>query len=1480
MTGSDTMSADLLARLATLTPEQRARFETMLAAHTAPANRADRPVPGLAGPEAPLSYQQERIWYLSQIEPDGGQFNVVMALDLAGPLDLDILGRALTGIVARQDALRTTVHLSEGRLVQRVAPVAPVPVEHADGTDPAAAAAIEKNRAFDLSRGPLLRACVVTLAAESHVLLLTVHHLAFDGWSAGVLSHELRSLYTAYAEGESPDLTPPPLRYADFATWQRGREDHYAEDAAYWKRQLAGAPHTSTFPGCRPRPPTQSFRGDTLSFEIPAEVVDGLANLARSAGATLFMVLHAALSALLARYGAGTDVVIGAPVANRTRPGLDDLIGCFINLLPLRLRVQPGAGFQQLVAASREVCLDAYHHQDLPYERLLQEVQVARDRAQSPLFQVMLVLHNAPPHAFTLPGLHVGYRDMAGTSAQVDLAIAAVPRDGRLDCGAEFSTDLYDRPTVARIVEHWCRLLAELVRRPDAPIGDLPLVTAAERDQLDRWASGPQPPPGPQPSDGLVARFDRQVSLSPDATALIMGGKRWSYRRLAGLTGALSAALAANGTGPESIVAVGLPRSPLLIAALLAVLRRGAAFLAVDPDLAAERRSFMIRDSRARAVLTTSALSERFAGMGAPLVLADESGEHLDAPPPPAYRPDALAYLVYTSGSTGVPKAVMGTHGSLLNRLAWGWRQLPFAAGDVCVQKTSVSFVDSIAEFFTGLLAGVPTVILDDTVTADVDRFVEGLAAGEVTRVVLVPSLLRAMLAMPGLADRLPRLRVVVSSGEALDRALVDAVLAGLPGVTLLNLYGSSEVGADVTAFWCDEGGVGPTPIGRPIDGLVVRVLDDRFRPVPPGVPGALLVGGRGLSRGYAHRGGLTAARFVPDPWGNGERLYRTGDQARWRANGTLEFLGRRDDQVKIRGVRVEPGEVETALAAMPEVSGCAVVPRRYGDDVRLVAFVVPVPGSGLDADAVRRSARRYLPELLLPSVIALCDDLPLTPTGKVDREALRLAPVDAPARGRAPGTATERLIERVWCEVLGLSRVGADDNFFDLGGHSLLVTRLAARLTAALGRDVTPRAVVDYPSVAELAGFLEQHQPLDAEPAAASGASLPKFPKTTAVRLHRDRLDARIESGHAPRLDAAALTYLPDSWIAAGGVPGAEFDGSAAMLGSVFTTPAGRIGVLVLPCGGADLFVDEDTTVSRLVGAVEQAGEFGARAVSLTGLLPSASRYGAALADRLGSSSPVTVSTGHPVTASAVTLTLTRALRDTGRELPGEHVCALGLGSIGTSSLRLLLATQPHPAAVTLCDLEGRRVEMDAFAAELRDRFGYRGELRVLPSRGPLPAGAYAASVIIGATSVAGVVDVAAVASGTILVDDSYPHCFDVAAALHRMATAGDVLFVQGGLVRAPAVLIEDRYLPSWMASLPGAGDARRRDPYEMMGCTLAAGLQAAGDSLRPTLGLPDHDVVLAHFTALADDGYRPARLQCAGRPLPEGLTARVGGP
>jgi amino acid adenylation domain-containing protein len=1044
-----------------------------------------RPHPGAV---APLSFAQQRLWFLHQLEPDSPAYHVSGALRLAGPLRPDVLERALGEIVHRHEALRTVFFDTEAGPMQRILPAEPFPLPLLDlrgAADPAAEAEAlglaEARRLFDLAAGPVLRATLLRLADEEHLLVVVMHHVASDGWSLGVMIGELAALYAAFAAGEPSPLPELAVQYADFAEWQRRtlRGRYLERQLAWWREQLA-VPPVLDLPGDHPRPPVPSGRGASLPVGLPADLTRDLHALARAEGATLYMVLLAAFGTLLGRVSGQDDLTVGSPIANRDRQEIEPLIGCFVNTLTMRVRLAGDPGFRELLARVREVTLGAYDHQGVPFERLVEELAAERDRAHAPLFQVMLVLQNAPLPPLRMGELVLERRELPTGTAKFDLTLALAEEEGGIGGALEHSTDLFESATAARLMGHLAELLRGAAAEPARPLSALPLLTAGERRQiLEEWNATTVVLPGGLCLPDLVAA---QAARTPQAQAVVgwrlSGVERLTYAELLARADRLAARLVALGVGPEARVGVCLERTVDLPVALLAVLRAGGAYVPLDPAYPRERLEFMLRDSGAGVLITQSDLDGRcgpFAGVTLRIDRLDRS-DRFEVPTPAL--PGNLAYLIYTSGSTGVPKAVAIEHRSAVAMVQWALGE--FSAEELAgvLFATSVCFDLSVFELFVPLASGGKVLVAANALELPSLPF-----AGEVTLVNTVPS------AMTELAqgDGFPAsVRTVNLAGEPLKGSLVDAAYA-LPGVRrVANLYGPSE---DTTYSTGET--VPPLPerhgeplIGRPIANTRVYLVDQAGTLVPEGVPGELFLAGEGLARGYLGRPELTSEKFVPDPFGApGARLYRTGDLARWRPGGRLEYLGRIDHQVKVRGFRIELGEIEAALARHPAVAEAVVLARDdEGRGKVLVAFLVRREGmetADLRPTALRQHLKRTLPEHMVPGAYVELPALPLTPNGKVDRRTLGRLRFDAgPRAGRgavAPRTPTEELLAALWCEVLGRERVGVHDSFFELGGHSLLATRLVSRVRATFGRDLPLARLFEAPTVAEVARLLDE---------------------------------------------------------------------------------------------------------------------------------------------------------------------------------------------------------------------------------------------------------------------------------------------------------------------------------------------------------------------------------------------------------------------
>ncbi|WP_335984397.1 amino acid adenylation domain-containing protein, partial [Streptomyces sp. CA2R106] len=1054
-------------------------------ARPAPARR-ERPA------AVPLSFAQRRLWFLHRMEGPSATYNIPLALRLSGELDRRALEAALADVVERHESLRTVFPVADGTPCQRVldpgAARPPLPLTDVDARDLPDRLARAARRGFDLAEEPPLRAGLFRLGPQEHVLLLVVHHIAADGWSTGPLARDLATAYAARSAGERPSWAPLPVQYADYALWQQdllgdGTDPGslLGSQLAYWRDRLADLPEQVELPFDRPRPAATTYQGAQLPLRIDADLHRDLRALARDGGASLFMVLQAGLAALLGKLGAGTDVPIGTPVAGRTDEALDDLVGFFVNTLVLRTDLSGDPAFTDLLERVRTGALAAYAHQDLPFEHLVEALNPTRTLAHHPLFQTLLTLQNAPSAGFELPRLSVSCDLVPTGTAKCDLTfvLAEQPGEDGLSGVVEYSTDLFDAATVRDIADRWLRLLRAVAADPSRRIARIDVVSA---DELRALLPAATDQDGDLPRTALPALFERQVRADPAAPALTDGATTLTYGELNARANRLAHALIGRGAGPEQLVALALPRSADLVVAVLAVLKAGAAYVPVDPGYPAARIAYLLKDTRPALLVTTGQVPELPEAGGLERLLMDTAD--LDTLPEddPGVRidPGHAAYVIHTSGSTGDPKGVVVPHRNVV-RLFTATRELfGFRADDVWTLFHSYAFDFSVWELWGPLLHGGRLVVVDHETSRTPGRFLDLLAREQVTVLNQTPSAFYQLMAAdaqaPGTGRRLA-LRTVVFGGEALEHARLADWYGRHPqdAPRLVNMYGITETTVHVTHAALDHSGTAAGQIGTALPDLRTYVLDSGLRPVAPNVPGELYVAGAGLARGYLDRPGLTAGRFVADPFGApGTRMYRTGDVVRRAADGTLRYVGRADQQVKVRGFRIELGEVEAALAAHPGVAQVAVTARRdRADDTRLTAYLVPADRTAPDPADLRAHLREQLPAYMVPSAFVVLDALPLTGNGKLDHRALP-APGPAPATAsRAPRTPREQILCELFAEVLGVASAGVEDGFFDLGGHSLLATRLAARVRATLGVEMPLRTLFEAPTPEGLAAAL-----------------------------------------------------------------------------------------------------------------------------------------------------------------------------------------------------------------------------------------------------------------------------------------------------------------------------------------------------------------------------------------------------------------------
>ncbi|HEX6804484.1 MAG TPA: amino acid adenylation domain-containing protein [Terriglobales bacterium] len=1033
----------------------------------------------------PLSFAQQRLWFLHQLEPENPAYNIPLMFRVRGRLSVEHLHASLNLIVERHESLRTTFALHNNEPVQVIHAKLELPLPVHDlstvvGEQQASQiqklAAEEANRAFSLSSGPLLRAGLLRLGAEEHILLVTMHHIVSDRWSLGVLSQELAANYAALSAGSTPELPPLRIQYADFAAWQRQylQGELVEKQVGYWKKQLAGAPELLEFPTDHSRPPVMSGRGATQSVVLSRDLVSKLSKLSQSEGATLFMTLLAAFQTLLSRYSGQEDIVVGSPIANRSIAELEPLIGFFINTLALRGDLSGDPSFRELLARTKETCLQAYAHQDIPFEKLVEELQPGRSLSHSPIFQVMFAFQNAPMQALKLAGVELERMPLYTGTSMFDMSWFALEVSEGLMIRAEYSTDLFNDSTITRALEHFQQLLESAVANPAQRISQLSLLPERERRQIlvEFNANAADYPVG-----RLQDFVERSASRVPDAVAIVCGGERTTYRELNERANQIAHHLRTLGAGPDVLVGVFLERTSNLLPAILGVLKSGSAYVPLDPSYPKERIAAIVEDAKAPIVLAQQSLMEPLAGTAAKIVCLDLDQEVIARQstenPGIEVEPENLAYVLFTSGSTGRPKGVALEHRSAVTFVHWA--QTVFSPEELrgVLLSTSVCFDLSIFEIFVPLSVGGTVIVVQNALYLP-----SAEARDQVTLINTVPSAIAELVRMSAVP---PSVKTVNLAGEALPSALVNDIYSSTCASKVYNLYGPTE-DTTYSTYTLTQPHTRVT-IGKPLPNTQAYILDRNLNPVPIGVPGELYLAGAGLARGYFGRPDLTAERFLSHSLGSDKypRMYKTGDLCRWLPSGEIEYLGRMDHQVKLRGFRIELGEIEAVLAKHPAVRQCLVLAREDNPGMkRLVAYLVP-QGAMEPTDAeLAAHLKKSLPEFMLPSAFVRLQAFPLTPNGKIDRKALPAPEYkkDAEAGYIGPRNPGEEKLAAIWAQVLHLDQVSADADFFALGGHSLLAAQVISRIRQAFAVDLPMKAMFESPTLEALAARVASIKP------------------------------------------------------------------------------------------------------------------------------------------------------------------------------------------------------------------------------------------------------------------------------------------------------------------------------------------------------------------------------------------------------------------
>jgi len=1046
--------------------------------------------------DLPLSYAQQRLWFLRQLEPHNTSYNEVSAVTLSGAVDLQALERAFEQIIARHEILRTTFDSADGRPFQVIHPNMPFSIRRIElkSANPAEQhaevqriVAELRSKPFELDRGPLMEASLLTATPTEHVMVLLMHHIIGDGWSQGVLVREIASLYQSFIEQRPPDLPDLEIQYTDFAVWQRNWLQGETLDKLlrYWKQQLAGAPPVLELSTDRPHSLDQTHAGGIINFTVGPEVTARLRELSQEQNVTLFMVLLAAFQVQLSRYTGQNDIVVGTPIANRNRAEIEPLVGFFVNTLVLRTELSGDPLFTELLDRVRQVTVGAYEHQDIPFERIVEELQPDRRLSRTPLFQVMFILQNAPMGALELPGLKLSHLDLEHVTAKFDLTLSFHEGDEDVTGTFVYDSDLFDATTIARMVDHCNTLLAAIAADPRRQISKLPLLNNQERRLLlDEWNDTRTPFGPPRCVHEL---FAEQAARTPEHVAVIDETQQLTYRELDARTNQLAHHLRRNGVGPETTVGILLERSVAGMVAIFGVLKAGAAYVPLEPTHPVDRWQRIITDSRLTALITEQRFAKHLPADAPPLVLLDAEVDPLSSESTAALEriaePRNLAYVIYTSGSTGQPKGVALEHRQLFNYLRGIEQRLAFTpAASYAAVSTLAADLGHTMIFGALCVGGGATLhLISQERAGDAEALSDYFSRHEIDYLKIVPSHLRALLEVGG--QVLPR-RGIVLGGEAFTLDLARRIEESALDLEIFNHYGPTETTVGVLTHHVTPDvpftKSGTVPLGRPIPNIRLYVLDRHREPVPVGVAGELFIGGAGVSRGYLNAPATTAEKFIPDAFTDepGARMYGTGDLVRYLSDGRIEFLGRVDDQIKIRGYRIEPVEVEEVLRQHQAVRAAFVTAHgENGSEKRLAAYVALASGFELTASELRDFAHHRLPDFMIPSLWVMLDELPLTPNGKVDRRALP-APDHVRPRDEntyvAPRNVDEEILAQLWTEILGVDRIGVNDNFFDLGGHSLLATQLVSRIRKKLDVEMPLRGVFEAPTIAGQAERIE----------------------------------------------------------------------------------------------------------------------------------------------------------------------------------------------------------------------------------------------------------------------------------------------------------------------------------------------------------------------------------------------------------------------
>ena len=1442
-----------------------------------------------------LSHAQRRLWVLDQMEEEGLAYMMSGAFLFEGSLDVSLFLKVFESLVERHESLRTIFTTEDGVPKQQILEYTPglktfdfsvidirPRLDQKPGSRPERLnIAVEEligeyakqgaRTPFDLSRGPLIRIQLLKLSGHSHAALFHIHHIIGDAWSLDVLAKELVALYDAHLSGSSAPLPPLKIQYKDYAAWQNSllASERVKNHADYWHTKLSGEIPILDLPVDFPRPHVQSYRGGVCYFILGEELAAGLASLAKAHDASLFMCLLAMVKIQLHLYTGQEDIIVGSPVAGRNHPDLENQVGFYVNTLALRDAIHGRDSFTTTLERVKRTTIEAYDHQLYPFDRLVDELNLARDVSRAPLFDVMVVHQNDVFSERSAKTFTITELDIELETSRFDLTFIFKETEKNIRVGVNYNSGLFTRETVERIGTHFENLIKSVLAGKDRPISELDVLGERERQKvLIDFNNNKHPYPEDK---NLIDLFEEQVKKTPDSVAVIFYDRKITYSRLHEWKDRLARHLIDDcGVRAGDLVGLMIGRSDWSVLCLLGILKAGAVYLPLDPAYPQKRIDYMLKNSRCKALITEDEYrgaafqdSTRIVDLEKIKALLDEKPNREQ--PLPRIEKNPVACVYYTSGSSGTPKGVRLGHSGYVNMSLALIRCFHLTEHDRVLQFASYSFDVSMSEIFITLLSGGAIVVADKEKIDDPQAFLSYLEQTNVTVAMLSPGYLNALD-----RNRLKTLRILISGGEP---PLMEDVCYYREKAVYYNAYGPTEASVCTTIHKVsrDKSYAHVIPIGKPISNVSVYIVNNGLKPVPIGVRGEITISGAGLALDYLDQPELTKEKFVSNPFSPGGQLYRTGDLGRWLPDGEIEFLGRKDEQVKVRGFRIELGEIENSLLRHPSVKEAVVIKNRGSDD--LAAYIVC--NGEVTAQALKSHCQTFLPDYMIPSIFVPLKNIPLTVegTGKIDRKALP-SPDAAGALSHkteyvAPRNGLETRLAGLWEKILGRNRIGMYDNFFELGGTSLNSVQLASSVSITFNVHISAKTLFLNPTIEKLAVALGQTVPVDTTPEKTT-AACHRYVSPAVASIERNPLSALIDSGLIAPVDSSALECFPDNLAEDSKVGRDEIiNGWCRKLPVVIAvteTFLGRIASIVVPHFNSELFDGQNGLHDSMLQAMDVAGKIGSRAVSLTGLLASATDYGKTLVSsgHFKANAPE-VTTGHGTITATLIMNVERILKDSCRQLRREKVGFVGLGSIGTAALRLLLTCLPHPKEIILFDVFQRNKSPEQIKQELKKDLHFHGVVRSIAATQKIPDEFYAATLIIGATNAPNILDVEKVKPGTLIVNDSGRTCFSLNAAIQRLESRKDILFTEGDVLHSPRPIKRSVYLPQFVEEGLGRETLESFvafNPNLITGCVLSGLLSAGFKEIKPVTGAVELDTCVQNFHLLKQQGFKAAHV------------------